>query len=172
MRYLTIALLLILVSCNNKMDVNNSTEVKEEWNPGTKYSIITECNTYNPGIYIPYRELKLENTTYDELMDRYGEPFFFSVDTLVNGRSTEPLHYDDGQPDEETCAILYDYIHPVIADSLFKDKKCIIYNATRRTHENADPEKDMAIRIFFASDGKTMKSIWGYKETYFGMLLE
>jgi len=173
MKYLIILVLLIFASCQKKAEVYNGAEIKDEWNPGSKYGITTECNTYNPGIFIPYRVLGLENALYDDLVERYGKPLTFYVDTLVNGRSINRYDYDDyNEPREETGVILYDYVHSAVADSLFKDRECIIYNVVWRTHENDDFEEDMYIRLFFAGENEERRSLWGYKTTCLGMWME
>lgn len=165
MRYWVIVVLLILASCQKKAEVDNSVDVKEEWNPGAKYADTTATYSRHSsgGFFVPFRELGLENTTYAELCKLYGEPESSERGILVNGRSINEMDYDYGQPREQTCAMLYDYINPVIADSLFKDKKCVIQNVVWRVGDSPDEMYVMYLRLYFVGEGDYCYPIWGYK---------
>jgi len=165
MKYLIILVLLIFTSCQKKVEVYNGAEIKEEWNPGINHEDTTGFNKCDPkGFYVPFRELGFENTTYEELCKRYGEPESSDKGLLINGQSADELDYkEDGKPREHTCAMLYDYVDPVIADSLFKDKECPIYNFVWRAGDSPDRMYLMYLRLYFAGEGENCRPIWGYK---------
>ena len=167
MRYWVIVVLLILASCQKKAEVDNSVDVKEEWNPGTKYADTTAAFSRHSsdGSFVPFRELGLENTTYAELCKLYGEPESSKRGILVNGRSADIFDNIDylDQCEQETSATLYDYVNPIIADSLFKDRECVVQNVLWRAGATPDEMYAMYLRLYFVGEGDNCYPIWGYK---------
>ena len=167
MRYLIIIILLISVSCQQKADANRITEVeeiKEEWHPGSKYNDTTRFNRCSPkGYFVPFRKLGMEKTSYEELCRRYGEPEDLDECLLVNGRADDSYYDEDGNPINFTCAMLYDYVNPAVADSLFRDKECAVRNVVWRAGVTPDDMYVMYLRLYFVRRGDDWFPIWGYK---------